>query len=154
MVRVIGADLYRYLRIVATDDQSDQAITHKILRKFGLTLTRSTYRKVGRKRQWSYTVTAPPLWRPLIEARQKALEALQGKESRGVTDLLEEPFNKSVTAPPGLSPVSPDILDLADLIAAAKQAGAEAIHQLRQSIKPICPDLWRAAIALGAGVPN
>ena len=150
MSRAVGDDLYRYLRIVATDDQSDQAIAHKILRKFGLTLTRSTYRKVGRKRQWSYTVTVPPLWRPLIEARQKALEALQGKESRAVTDLLEETFNKSVTAPRGISVVSPDILDLADLISAARQAGAEAVHQLRQVIKPLYPDLWRAALATAA----
>lgn len=150
MARAVGDDLYRYLRITANDDESDQAIAHKILKKFGLTHKRSTYRKVGRKREWNHTVSAPPLWRPLIEARQKALEALQGKESRAVTDLLEETFNKSVTAPPGFSTDSPDISDLADLIAAARQAGAEAVHQLRQTIKPLYPDLWRAALATAA----
>ncbi|WOD37345.1 hypothetical protein [Nodosilinea sp. E11] len=150
MARAVGDDLYRYLRIVATDDHSDQAVAHKILRKFGLTLTRSTYRKVGRKRQWSYTVTAPPLWQALVEARATALDALQTKASSRVTDLLEEQFNKSVTAPPDQLGVSPDILDLADLITAARQAGATAFHQLRQAIKPVYADLWQAALAIAA----
>ncbi|MGB7315463.1 MAG: hypothetical protein WA939_21215, partial [Nodosilinea sp.] len=150
MARAVGDDLYRYLRIVATEDHSDQAVAHKILRKFGLTLTRSTYRKVGCKRQWSYTVTAPPLWQALLEARGKALEALQTNASSRVTDLLDKPFNKSVTAPPNRLDVSPDILDLADLITAARQAGATAFHQLRQAIKPVYDDLWREALATAA----
>jgi hypothetical protein len=32
----------------------------------------------------------------------------------------------------------------------AQESGADAIHQLRQAIKPIYPDLWRAAIAAAA----
>ena len=147
MARAVGEDLYRYLRITATDDQSDQAIAHKILRKFGLTLTRSTYRMVGRKRQWSYTVSAPPLWQPLVDARNCALElqALQSRASGGVTDLLEGVFNKSVTPPPGPLANPLDVRDLAGLIAAARLAGADVLHRLRQVIKPLHPDTWRAA---------
>ena len=100
MARAVGDDLFRYLRIVAGDDHSDQAIANKILRKFGLLVQRDTYRKVGRTRQWSYTVTAPPLWQTLVDARQRSLDALAAKVSSPVTDSLKTPFNKSVTPNP------------------------------------------------------
>lgn len=144
MARAVGDDLYRYLRIVAGDDHSDQAIAHKILRKFGLTVARSTYRKVGRARQWAYTVTAPPLWQPLVEARQKALEALQAKASTGVTDLLEGQFNKSVTAPPG--DIDPDTWrELREWSAAAVQDGLAAMTALKDMVTTgFGPDTWAA----------
>jgi hypothetical protein len=129
MARALGDDLYRYLRIVASDGHSDQAIAHKILRKFGLTVARSTYRKHGRTRQWSYTVAAPPLWQALVDARQIALDALRGKAHSGVTDLLEESFNKSVTPPPGTIP--PDTwLELKEWAAAAVHIQIAVMYQL------------------------
>jgi hypothetical protein len=133
MARAVGDDLYRYLRITAGDDQSDQAIAHKILRKFGLCLERTTYRTVGRKRQWCYAVTAPPLWRPLVEARQKAIEALQAKAHSGVTDLLEERSNKSVTATSGNLPPGA-LAELLEMVRWAKSQGAAAVADLKSTI--------------------
>ena len=144
MARALGDDLYRYLRIVAGIDHSDQAIAHKIMRKFGLTVARTTYRKVGGTRQWSYTVTAPPLWQALVDARQIALDALRGKAHSGVTDLLEDPFNKTVTPPPGHIP--PDTWqELREWAAAAVKDGLDAITALKDLvIAGFGPDVWAA----------
>jgi hypothetical protein len=133
MARAVGDDLYRYLRIVAGDDHSDQAIANKILRKFGLLLTRTTYRAVGRSRQWSYTVTAPPLWQSLVEARQRALDALGATVSTPVTYLLNCPFNKSVTPPPGDLDHS-TWLELREMLSVAFREGAAAISALRDMV--------------------
>jgi hypothetical protein len=139
MARAIGADLERYLKNTATDDQSDGAIANKILRKFGLVVARSTYRKVGRRRMWSYTVSAPMLWRDLSEARAMAL--------RGVTDLLEDSFNKSVTPPPGNIPPD-DWRELVGMANWAKQQGAAALADFRNTISAqFTPDVWAALAA-------
>ena len=144
MARALGDDLYRYLRIVAGDRHSDQAIAHKILRKFGLNVARSTYRKVGRTRQWAYTVKAPPLWQALVDARQIALDALRGKAHSGVTDLLADPFNKTVTPPP--SHIPPDTWqELREWAAAAVKDGLAAITALKDLvIAGFGTDIWAA----------
>ena len=93
MARTHADILQRYLRITAREDQSDMAIACKVLRKFGLVLARCSYpRQHNGNRAWSYTVSAPPLWAALVEARTRALEA--------VTDLLDFPINKTVTTLP------------------------------------------------------
>lgn len=89
--RRAGDDLTRHLRITATADQSDIAIACKIIRKFGLAVARSKLRRVGKAREWSYTVDAPALWGELVVARERSLDA--------VTNLHKELFNKSVTTP-------------------------------------------------------
>ena len=110
LARVVDDQMRRYLRITATDEQSDIAIACKVLRKFGLTAARSTM--TSRKdsqgtRGWNYKISASPLWQSLVDARAYALKALQGNTQGVATDLLETPYNEFVASTPHGSP--PDI---------------------------------------------
>ena len=145
LARSVGEQLHRYLRITATDDQSDIAIACKVLRKFGLSVARNTMTsRKGAKgaRQWEYKLTMPPMWRALVDARGYALKALQDKGQEVATDLLKTPYNKSVaTSPDGIPP--DDWADLKSMVQWAKAAGAAAMADLKATLAPtVGPQTW------------
>jgi len=105
MARAVDQDLSDYLRITATDDQSDVAIANKILRKFAITVTRQNQCTTAGKRVWIYSVEVPELWSALVEARRESLEALKEGRLGACTKFVEGASNKfgaggSVEPPP------------------------------------------------------
>ena len=131
LARAENAQLERYLRITATDEQSDAAITCKILRKFSLLVARdgkqSRQEAQSGDRQWCYRVSTPELWQPLVAARKKALEALQIKGEQVGTDLYKAPYYKSVPTPP--SDIPPDSwVELGEMVGNARREGKAALE--------------------------
>ena len=94
-------NLARYWRLSIADEQSDTAIANKIIKKFGLTLTRSRRVSIGGKRAWIYSLEASPTWRNLVAARELALAGGEG------TKVLNSSFNKFVPDNPPPDPQSP-----------------------------------------------
>jgi hypothetical protein len=63
------------------------------------------------------------------------------RTSVGIRSLTEVPDNPDLQA---------SIQDISALIHLAQESGVEVFHQLRQTIKPLYPDLWRTALVTAA----
>ena len=91
------------------------------------------------------SIAAAPSFMACFSSARRSSQANGGiSGGGGVTDLLEDPFNKTVTPPPGHIP--PDTWqELREWAAAAVKDGLDAITALKDLvIAGFGPDVWAA----------